>query len=221
MKNTTVLLTLVLLTLSNFSLTAETNSNKKAQAYYFAAEEAYGNKQYDDALTCLDKAEDLLGKSNAVLEGLKVKTLYDKGDYVDAKQALNNFYTFKSSKKLEKEIASYLLKLESKANEIFEQVTIEMSLKLKDAVVNKNYSGALTILEKTENLLGKKIASFHVFKSQVLLDKGDYTGARQELKKYHSFKDSRKLEKEIELEQALEPAVFLIEQKLDELGKQN
>ena len=96
-----------------------------------------------------------------------------------------------------------------------------MLLKLEEAVVNENHSGALTILEKTENFLGGNYALFHAFKGTVLFHKGDYIEARQELKKYHSFKDARKLEKEIEIEQALESVVLLFEQKLDELENQN
>ncbi len=120
-NNLTTLITFFLLALACSHLAAETNANKKAQAYYFAAEEAYGNKQYSDALTGLGKAEDLLGKSNAVLEGLKVKTLYDMSDYAAAKQALDKFYTYKASKNLEKEIAPYLLKVEGKLAEIEEK----------------------------------------------------------------------------------------------------
>ena len=84
-------------------------------------EEAYNNKQYSDALTGINKAEDLLGKSNAVLQGLKVKALYDSGEYAAAKQALDQFYTYKASKNLEKEIAPYLLKVEQKLAELEEK----------------------------------------------------------------------------------------------------
>ncbi|MCG8378053.1 MAG: ankyrin repeat domain-containing protein [Proteobacteria bacterium] len=88
------------------------NANKKAQAYYLAAEDAYSNQQYDSALNGIDKAEALLGKSNAVLEGLRVKVLFELKDYKNAKQALDKFYTYKASAELEKDIAPYLLQVD-------------------------------------------------------------------------------------------------------------
>ncbi|MCG8378051.1 MAG: ankyrin repeat domain-containing protein, partial [Proteobacteria bacterium] len=111
------------------------DNNKKAKAYYFAAEEAYNNKQYESALNGIKKTEELLGKSNAVLEGLRVKVLFELKDYQAAKQALDKFYTYKASPELEKDIAPYLLKIDeafTKLKRENSQVQLFEVLKEKD-----------------------------------------------------------------------------------------
>ncbi|MCG8379750.1 MAG: hypothetical protein MI865_09790, partial [Proteobacteria bacterium] len=95
-----------------FLTPAFADNNKKAKAYYFAAEEAYNNKQYESALNGIKKTEELLGKSNAVLEALKVKILFEQKQFEAAKQTLDKFYTYKASPELEKDIAPYLLKID-------------------------------------------------------------------------------------------------------------
>jgi len=91
---------------------AHANDSKKAKALYFAAEQAYSEKKYDEALIGIKAVESLLGKSNALLQGLRVKTLYGKGDYAGTKRALDKFFTLDASEQLSREIAAYLLKAE-------------------------------------------------------------------------------------------------------------
>jgi hypothetical protein len=114
MKKSILLIALILGLTSNQLLA---NTDKKAQAYFFAAEDAYKNKEYSSALSGIKKAEKLLGGGNAVLQSLRVKILHDKGDYELAQQALDKFYTFKANTTLEKEIAPYLLKIDDKLEE--------------------------------------------------------------------------------------------------------
>ena len=52
---------------------AQTN-NDRAMAEYFAAEEAYNNANYEQAIEHLDKAETLLGNTNSKILYLKVKS---------------------------------------------------------------------------------------------------------------------------------------------------
>ena len=91
---------------------ANADDGKKAKALYFAAEQAYAEKKYDDALIGIKGVEALLGKSNALLQGLRVKALFGKGDYAGAKRALDTFFTLDASEQLSREIAPYLIKVE-------------------------------------------------------------------------------------------------------------
>ena len=96
-----------------FDATAEKNTNEnKARAYYFAAEEAYAQQKFDDALTAITEAESLLNKSNARISSLRVKILFEIKDYVAAKKELQHFYTFQAQDDLVREMSSFQLKLD-------------------------------------------------------------------------------------------------------------
>lgn len=71
---------------------AQTSKNNQAKAYYFAAEESYKNKKYNDALVALEKVESLLGNSNAVLSALKVKVYYEQKEFIKAKNEIGVFF---------------------------------------------------------------------------------------------------------------------------------
>lgn len=88
---------------------AQTSKNNQAKAYYFAAEESYKNKKYNDALVALEKVESLLGNSNAVLSALKVKVYYEQKEFIKAKNEIGVFFSFKASEALTREISSYLI----------------------------------------------------------------------------------------------------------------
>ena len=111
---------LVLGLLMSFSLNAaiaQADDGKKAKALYFAAEDAYAAKKYDEALIGIEVVESLLGKSNALLQGLRVKALYGKGDLAGTKKALDAFFQMEASDALSREIAPYLLNVKKKIEE--------------------------------------------------------------------------------------------------------
>lgn len=84
----------------------------KAKAYYIAAEVAYNNKQYKEALDSLDNAKLLLGSDNARILALKVKIHYAQYDYFLANALLEKFYKNKSSTSLQQEMSQYFVNIE-------------------------------------------------------------------------------------------------------------
>ena len=112
MKKIIILLLLTMLMLSHQSY-GQTSKNNQAKAYFFAAQEAFSNKQYDDALKAVDKVESLLGKSNALLSALKVKTYYQQRNFIKAKSEIEVFFGFKANDALAREVSSYLIKIDN------------------------------------------------------------------------------------------------------------
>jgi len=106
---------LLLLTLMMFSFQSygQSSRNNQAKAYFFAAQEAFDNGQYDDALTAIDKVESLLGKSNALLSALKVKTYFEQEQYIEAKAEIDVFFGFNAKEALAREVSSYLIKIDN------------------------------------------------------------------------------------------------------------
>lgn len=104
----------LLLPLLMFSLQShgQSSKNNQAKAYFFAAQEAFDNKQYDEALNKVLKVETLLGKSNALLSSLKVKVYFEQNRFKEAEAEIDIFFGFKSKASLARDISSYLIKVE-------------------------------------------------------------------------------------------------------------
>ncbi len=105
-------------------------------------------------------------------------------------------------------------------SEFFAQVVARLSLNVEKAVANKNYHEALVYVDKAQASLGRDSAVFHATKAKILIEKGAYEGARQELTMLRRYKDPNKLAIEIEIEKKIEPFVSLLEQQLGMLQKQ-
>ncbi|GEM_PF-2734876 len=91
---------------------AQSSQDAEARAYFFAAEVAYDEGQYQKALDAIAKVEKMLGKGNAKLSSLRVQALYALKRYGEARREINRFYTFKASNSLSREMASIMLKVD-------------------------------------------------------------------------------------------------------------
>jgi len=91
---------------------ADSKSQMQAKGYYFAAEESFTNGNYDEALGAINKSKSLLGSSNARISAMEIKILYALKQYPKAQQELDNFYSYQSSDQLQREVSSYLVKIE-------------------------------------------------------------------------------------------------------------
>lgn len=120
---------LALASIANVSV-AQTPSELKAQAFFFEAERALENDDYDTALTHVEKAQDTLGENNALLESIRVRSLYELGQYELAKTSLDSFYDLKPSESLNRSLASIIVKIDEKMD------VIEKQQGLRDAIKN-------------------------------------------------------------------------------------
>ena len=129
---------------------------QEAKGYFFAAVTAYEKKQYDDALHALDKVKKILGKNNARTLALKVKVYYAQGQYTSAKSSLRNFYRYKAKESLQKEMSSYLLKIDKKLEQQREQKKLK-KLYQKINIYGNRYreqsGAALTVLNDNSIVL--------------------------------------------------------------------
>ena len=106
----------VLLIMGSHRIQAQTNA-ERAQAYYYAAEEAYNNEEYSKAVSYCDQVVEILGSSNARVEGLYVKCYYEQNNISKAKEALQTFSNLKPDASLSKEIALYIVRIEEAEKE--------------------------------------------------------------------------------------------------------
>lgn len=106
---------LILLLFSGFLQSYAQNSNDKAKAYYFNAEEQYQNKNYNKAIEYCEEVEKLLGNTNACVEALRVKSYYHSGQIEKAKKSLDDFLSLGADESLLKEVAPYTAKIEEVA----------------------------------------------------------------------------------------------------------
>lgn len=89
----------------------------KARAYVFAAEDEFNNKNYESALTGLEKAEQIMGEKIAPILVLEIKTRYELAQYEQVKELLEKFFTVQSTSAMQKEVSPYLIKNEEKLAE--------------------------------------------------------------------------------------------------------
>ena len=94
------------------------SNEERAKAYYFQAEEAFTEKEYDKAINYCDQVVEILGSSNALVETLYVKSYYAQNKIAKAKEALNSFSNFRlDDASLSREIAPYIVKIEEAEKE--------------------------------------------------------------------------------------------------------
>ena len=113
----------LILGLSLGSGLAQSSTDKKARALYFAAEQAYSDGKYHEAWDSIKVIKKLLGETNPLLEALKIKVLYGLGEqdskgahryFRAAKSNLDSFFEMEVSKELSVEMAGYVVKVEKK-----------------------------------------------------------------------------------------------------------
>ena len=71
------------------------NSNKPAFTYYQLAKDEYGKKKYDEAIVHLDSAKKELGKTNDMLQELRIKCYFENREFASAKKEIDTYYTMK------------------------------------------------------------------------------------------------------------------------------
>src|SRR5690606_12391242 len=104
-----LLITSVLLT-AGLRLFAQLDSNEIAKLYFTEAQKRFNDNEYATALEYIAKAERELGETNGRILSLKVKTLYNAGQFDAAQEALNLFieeYASTVSPDLKDETMSY------------------------------------------------------------------------------------------------------------------
>lgn len=138
-----LLLTVIIATVVSTVSFAQ-SSDQKARAYFIQAESAYNSQQLDKAVEYLSECTDLLGKTNARIEALRVKIYFDQKDYNKAKEALTSFYEFDATDALEREMSVYIIRIDEKLEE--ERLRIERERK---AEIEKQRQEARRIQEET------------------------------------------------------------------------
>jgi TonB family protein len=81
--------------------------SQDAKQSYQNAIDAYTNNEIDNALSYLNIATSKLGKSNAVIENLKVKCYFELKDFDKAEKSLVSFYKYKAASHLVDEMKTY------------------------------------------------------------------------------------------------------------------
>lgn len=114
------LLSLISAGISNLAL-AQTPSERTAQAFFFEAEKAMTNEDYETALSHAEKAKETLGSNNALLESIRVRALYEMGQFEPAGNALIEFYELDPSKELNRSLAPIIVKLQGELDVIEKQ----------------------------------------------------------------------------------------------------
>ena len=94
MKHATLIF---LLLIANFCFAQDKET--QAQATYMAAEDAYNSSNFQKAYDKLVATENILGKSNAKIEYLKVKSLVELKKYSEAKTELSKYFDVASGSK--------------------------------------------------------------------------------------------------------------------------
>jgi hypothetical protein len=109
------LLVTLLLATSVLQLFAQLKSSEIAKLYFIEAEKRFNDNDYTTALEYIDKTENELGETNGRILNLKVKTLYNSGDFRGAQEALGVFinqYASSVTPEIKDETMSYFIKLE-------------------------------------------------------------------------------------------------------------
>ena len=97
---------------------AQGANDQKARALFFYAEEAFEKGKHSEALDALEKAKEELGASNARIAALEVKSWFALEEYETAQKRMEEFYAFKPSDALSRNMAAYTFKIEAALDRI-------------------------------------------------------------------------------------------------------
>lgn len=109
-------LLIVLLGCIHTKLHAQADADK-AKAYYYSAENEYKSRNFSKAIEYCRQVEDLLGKTNARVEALRLRSYFDNGDTEKAKKSLQTFLSLDADESLIKSISPYIIKIEEAEKE--------------------------------------------------------------------------------------------------------
>lgn len=153
MRSSLKILTLFLiLGMGAVTATAQTDANAQlAQSYFWAAQEAYAAGNYQKALTDIEKTEKTSGQTGVVLLMLKTKSLHKLGRFADAKQTINQFYSYNPTEESRREMAPILIGI----NESIEKETLGVMEKRYNADIkkigNNDYAQLIRLHSKAAN----------------------------------------------------------------------
>lgn len=116
MMRRTLVKTIVFLSFGIQLLYAQ-SADDRAKAYYFEAATSFEKKDYSKTIDYCQQVEDILGDSNARVEALRIKSYYELGDTQQAQKALSRFSTYDSDETLNREILTYLVRIEEAERE--------------------------------------------------------------------------------------------------------
>src|SRR5690554_1438367 len=111
-----IVLVVILLGSIHTKLYAQANADK-AKAYYYSAENEYKSRNFSKAIEYCQQVEDLLGKTNARVEALRLRSYFDNGDTEKAKGSLKTFLSLNADESLVKSVSSYIVKIEEAEKE--------------------------------------------------------------------------------------------------------
>ncbi len=113
------LATIALLALSSVGMSAhgqsgseKTPEQRKAQAFFYEAEKALGNGEYADALEFATKSQKLINADNALLASIRVRALAGLGQYVNAQNVLEIYYSLNPSESVERLMSSTIVDID-------------------------------------------------------------------------------------------------------------
>lgn len=126
MKNSILLVGAIII--HNLSF-AQIDSNEKAKLYFQEALTSFNQNNFEQALEYLDDVDQILGSTNSRVLNLRVKSLYNSGDFIEAEKALNLFindYSESVTEELRLETLSYLVRIERAAEKQREEFKKEV-----------------------------------------------------------------------------------------------
>jgi len=113
------LATIVLLGVSSVGMPAHSQSSsektpeqRKAQAFFYEAEKALGNGEYADALEFATKSQNLINADNALLASIRVRALAGLGQYVNAQNVLEIYYSLNPTESVERLMSSTIVDID-------------------------------------------------------------------------------------------------------------
>ena len=174
---------------------AQTNQDK-AKAYFKQAKTQFSSNNYKDCINTLDKVEGFLGKSNAVVANLKVKAYYKLKEYREAKTQLNKFFKYKASENLKNEMLDYIIKIDTKIEELEEKEAQERAEKReRELAAERERIRIERERQETEKLRIKQQQEKHlaVKKLQPLWDNAKKTNTLKAYQEYINLTSSKKI----------------------------
>lgn len=156
-----------------FTVAHAQTDDDKAKAYYQEAVKAFDNRNYQQTLDYCDQIIDLLKKTNARVEILKIKSYYALGATENAKQALRKFSDLPAEPNLIDEALSYVAKIQNDEKKEKEKIKKEKRLAEEQRI---------ELEKRTEEANRKKeLAKTTLFNKAMT---GEISSIRQFLKEY-------------------------------------
>ena len=163
LKSKTLLFILLLLFTSNIVL-AQTDAQKaQIRVHITNANSALQSSNWDQALSNVNKAQDVLGSSAAIFESIRIKAYHGKKEYQKAKEYLLIFFQLNPADNLIDEIAPISLEidnfLEEKRKKEAEQKRKEEERRRLAAEAERKAEAERQILNKKKAEIAKRIES--------------------------------------------------------------